>query len=105
MSGMADPMSLEEIRTAIDALDADLVRLLARRESLVRQAAPLKQNSQAVRAPDRVAQVIGRAREHAAAAGANPDVVERIYRAMVQAFIDLELAEHGRTGRPADDRG
>lgn len=93
---MADSMSLDQIRTEIDAVDADLVGLLARREGLVRRAAPLKRDAQAVQAPDRVAQVIGRARERAVAAGANPDVVERIYRAMVQAFIDLELAEHAR---------
>ena len=89
-------VSLEEIRAAIDAVDADLVRLLARRENLVRRAAPLKRDAPAVRAPDRVEQVIARARAQAVTAGADPDVVERIYRAMVQAFIDMELTEHHR---------
>ena len=95
MSAMAE-MSLEEIRAAIDAVDAELVRLLARRESLVRRAAPLKRDAPAVRAPDRVEQVIAQARAQAVTAGADPEVVERIYRAMVQAFIDMELAEHHR---------
>ena len=88
---MADPLSLPEIRAAIDAVDGDLVRLLARREQLVRQAAPLKRDAQAVRDPDRVEQVVTRARAHAVTAGADPEVVERIYRTMIQAFIDLEL--------------
>jgi isochorismate pyruvate lyase len=96
MSGMPEPTSLSEIRAAIDAVDADLVRLLARREQLVRQAAPLKRDQQAVQAPGRVEQVIARARAHATTEGADPDVVERIYRAMVQAFIDMELTEHRR---------
>ena len=91
---MPEPIALEEIRTAIDVVDADLVRLLARRERLVRRAAPLKRDAGAVRAPDRVEQVITRARTQAATAGADPDVVERIYRAMVQAYIDMELTEH-----------
>jgi len=95
MSAMAG-VSLEEIRAAIDAVDADLVRLLARRENLVRRAAPLKRDAPAVRAPDRVEQVIARARAQAVTAGADPDVVERIYRAMVQAFIDMEFTEHHR---------
>jgi isochorismate pyruvate lyase len=94
MSGMPEPISLHEIRTAIDVVDADLVRLLARRERLVRRAAPLKRDAQAVRAPGRVEQVITRARAQAVTAGADPDVVERIYRAMVQAFIDMELDQH-----------
>ncbi|GAA3348368.1 hypothetical protein GCM10020358_66610 [Amorphoplanes nipponensis] len=101
---MPEAMSLDQIRTAIDAVDAELVRLLARREGLVRQAAPLKRDAGAVRAPGRVEQVVARARALAATAGADPDVVERIYRAMVQAFIDMELAEHRRTG-PGIDHG
>lgn len=91
---MPEPISLQEVRTAIDVVDADLVRLLARRERLVRRAAPLKRDAQAVQAPGRVEQIIARARAQALTAGADPDVVERIYRAMVQAFIDMELAEH-----------
>jgi isochorismate pyruvate lyase len=103
MSDMVDATSLDEIRAAIDAVDADLVRLLARRESLVRQAAPLKRDARAVQAPGRVEQVVARARAQATAAGGDPDVVERIYRAMIQAFIDMELTEHHRvTGRPSD---
>ncbi|MFI7543593.1 chorismate mutase [Actinoplanes sp. NPDC049599] len=97
---MPEPISLDEIRTAIDVVDADLVRLLARRERLVRRAAPLKRDPQAVQAPARVEQVVTRARAHAATAGADPDVVERIYRAMVQAYIDMELSEHRRATSP-----
>lgn len=97
---MPEPISLQEIRTAIDVVDADLVRLLARRERLVRRAAPLKRDAQAVQAPGRVEQVIARARTQAVTAGADPDVVERIYRAMVQAFIDMELAAQQRATSP-----
>ncbi|MEU8421461.1 chorismate mutase [Micromonospora sp. NPDC048835] len=88
--------TLTEIRARIDELDAELVGLLARRETLVRQAAPLKSDSQAVRAPDRVAQVVARVRGLAGDAGADPDLIERIYRGMIQAFIEMETDEHHR---------
>ncbi len=39
---MADPQSLSEVRARIDDIDADLVRLLADRQSLVRAAAAFK---------------------------------------------------------------
>ncbi|MCG5449467.1 chorismate mutase [Micromonospora hortensis] len=88
--------TLTEIRARIDELDRELVGLLARREALVRQAAPLKSDAQAVRAPDRVAQVVARVRTVASEAGADPDLIEQIYRAMIQAFIDMETDEHHR---------
>ncbi|MEU5671460.1 chorismate mutase [Micromonospora sp. NPDC047762] len=88
--------TLTAIRARIDELDRELVGLLARREELVRQAAPLKSDGQAVRAPDRVAQVVARVRTLASEAGADPDLIERIYRGMIQAFIDMETDEHHR---------
>ncbi|MEU7614034.1 chorismate mutase [Micromonospora sp. NPDC049204] len=94
---MTDTASaLTDIRAQIDELDAALVGLLARREALVRRAAPLKSDRQAVRAPDRVAQVVARVRTLADDAGADPDLIERIYRGMIQAFIDMETDEHHR---------
>ncbi|MFG1917352.1 chorismate mutase [Micromonospora sp. NPDC048898] len=96
---MTDTASaLADIRAQIDELDAALVGLLARREALVRRAAPLKSDTQAVRAPDRVAQVVARVRTLADEAGADPDLIERIYRAMIQTFIDMETGEHQRLG-------
>ncbi|WP_327041043.1 chorismate mutase [Micromonospora ureilytica] len=88
--------TLAEIRSRIDELDRELVGLLARREALVRQAAPLKSDAQAVRAPDRVAQVVARVRRLASEAGADPDLIERIYRGMIEAFIGMEADEHHR---------
>lgn len=48
---MAEPTSLPELRARIDA---DLIRLLADRQLLVRAAATFKADEQAVRAPDRM---------------------------------------------------
>ncbi len=89
MTGSGD---LAGVRAAIDGLDEELVALLARRERLVRAAAGLKTDAAAVRAPDRVEQVVARARRLAVASGGSPEVAERVYRAMIAAFVDLELS-------------
>src|SRR5262245_14185389 len=52
---------LANIRASIDAIDAQVVKLLAAREALVRQAAPLKADTDAVRAPARAQAVVDRA--------------------------------------------
>ncbi|WP_242908325.1 chorismate mutase [Actinomadura terrae] len=86
--------SLDEVRARIDALDGELVRLLAERQELVRAAAAFKRDEQAVRAPGRVEAVVALARERAEAGGLAPDVAEAVWRAMIGAFIELELDEH-----------
>lgn len=83
--------SLDEVRAQIDALDRQIVTLIAERQKWVVEAGKLKQDEDGVRAPDRVEQVISRLRALATDAGASPDVVERTYRALIAAFIDLEL--------------
>ncbi|MFD0363027.1 chorismate mutase [Nocardia sp. GCM10030253] len=56
---------------------------------------PIRSHSRrsAVRAPARVEQVVALARERATAAGLAPDVAESVWRAMIGAFIELELVE------------
>ena len=92
--------SLADVRAAIDAVDGEIVERLARRQQLVRRAGRLKSHVAAVRAPDRVAAVVARVRELAVRAGADPDLVARVYRTMIGAFIRLELAEAGLPDRP-----
>ena len=77
------PQTLTEVRQAIDGLDAELIALLAKRQTLVEQAGRLK--------PRGVAQVIAARREQAAAAGLSPDVAEAVWQAMIAAFIRLEI--------------
>jgi isochorismate pyruvate lyase len=90
--------SLDEVRAQIDRLDREIVALLAERGDYVRQAARFKKTSADVAAPARVEQVIGKVRGLAGEKGADPVVVERVYRAMIAAFIDAEHKEHARLG-------
>ncbi|WP_347902115.1 chorismate mutase [Pseudomonas purpurea] len=88
--------SLEDLRDHIDRLDRQIVSLLAERGAYVSQAARFKKDSDAVKAPQRVEQVIAKVRALSEQVGANPQVTEQVYRAMIAAFIEQELAEHTR---------
>ena len=72
--------SLGEIRSNIDRLDREIVRLLAERENFVVQAARFKETASDVQAPARVEQVVANVRRHAVEFGASADVLERGYR-------------------------
>jgi len=45
--------------------------------------------------------VINKVRDLAQTLGANPDVTEQVYRAMIAAFIQQELAEHAAFAQPS----
>ncbi|MGD0829789.1 MAG: chorismate mutase [Terracidiphilus sp.] len=88
--------SIEEIRSQIDRIDCQIVALIAERGAYVSRAAYFKKDDAAVRAPGRVEDVIRKVRALAEEAGANPALVESVYRAMIAACIDIESAEHAK---------
>ncbi|QIM19861.1 chorismate mutase [Leucobacter coleopterorum] len=90
--------TIEEVRANIDALDRRIVELIAERQTWLVAAGSLKKDEDAVRAPAKVEQVISKVRGLAEASGASAEVVERTYRALITAFIGLEL-DHHRTDR------
>ncbi|MET1077933.1 MAG: chorismate mutase [Pseudomonas sp.] len=96
MNSIIECASLEAVRGEIDRLDRQLVGLLAERGAYVNQAAAFKHDSDAVRAPQRVEQVLAKVRELAREQGAEVAVVEAVYRAMIAAFIEVELARHAQ---------
>ncbi len=83
--------SLEEARQAIDRIDAEVIRLLGNRAGYVRQVTRFKKDVNDVPAPDRYAAVMRRRRELAEAAGLNPDVIEGMYKLLVDHFIREEV--------------
>jgi isochorismate pyruvate lyase len=86
-------MSLDDLRRQIDALDAELVRVLAQREQVVHEISKCKVDEQAVRDPSRVEAVVTQARQRIAANGGSPALAERVYRAMVGFFIERQLED------------
>lgn len=96
--------SLEQVRSHIDRIDRQIVALLAERGGYVKQAAKFKKSTDDVKAPQRVEQVIGKVRALSDELGANPAVVEQVYRAMISGFIDAELREHAALANEAGAR-
>lgn len=85
--------SLDDIRREIDAIDRDIVALVARRNERVLRLLEHKRTPDAIRVPAREEEVVANVRRMATENGADPDVVERVYRAMIAAFVEYELRE------------
>ena len=85
--------SLEQAREKIDVLDTALIESIATRQFYVDQAVRFKNSVQDVQSPERVEQVINKVRTQAIALGTDPDLVEHLYREMIQRFIQRELKE------------
>lgn len=85
--------SLDEVRANIDRIDNEIIQLLAERTGYVKQASSFKKSEEGVRAPERVAAVIQKVREKAVEYGADPDMVEVLYREMISRFVSMEMNE------------
>ena len=90
---MIECNSIEEVRNNINNIDEQIVKLIALRGKFVKQAAKFKKDSDAVKAPKRVEKVINKVKDLAKSTGANEEVVENIYRTMINSFIKLEMKE------------
>jgi len=82
--------SLDQVRVHIDRLDKAIVPLLVERNHYVMQAAKLKGDVNAARVPSRIEDVVEKVRAVAEERGSNPEIVEAIYRAMIEINIQLE---------------
>ena len=85
--------NLLEVRTNIDRLDHEIIRLMAERGRYVAEAGRFKANPAAVSAPARVEEIIVKVKAIARENGLAESVAERSYRAMIAAFEDFERAE------------
>lgn len=83
--------SLEEVRENIDRIDDNIIKLIAERGSYVLQASEFKKSEEGVKAPNRVEVVIQKVRAKALEYGANPDMVEALYREMIARFVSMEM--------------
>jgi isochorismate pyruvate lyase len=90
-AAQADKDQLAAVRVAVDEVDEQIVALIGRRERLIRIAGTLKADSAEVRAPGRVERVLEHVKATAEQKEVDTDIVEQTYRAMIEAFIKLEL--------------
>ncbi|MEJ6021106.1 chorismate mutase [Ramlibacter sp. PS4R-6] len=82
--------SMAEVRANIDALDEQIVALLARRTGFVAQAARIKGDESQIVDKARIEYIVNRVKRQAAGLGAPDDVVEAAYRALIDASIAFE---------------
>lgn len=85
--------SIDEVRNNINNIDEQIVKLIALRGTFVTQAAKFKKDSHDVKASKRVEEVISKVKNIARLNGANEEVVENVYKAMIESFIKLEMKE------------
>ena len=85
-----------EVRAGVDAIDRELVALLARRFGYMDAAARIKPSRSHVRDEARKAQVIANAAAAAAAAGLPAGLAETLWEALVEASIAHEFNEWDR---------
>ncbi len=91
-----DCTTMPEVRAGVDALDAELVALLAKRFGYMRAAARIKPSRDAVRDEARKASVIAAAVAEAESHGIPADVVGDIWERLVEGSIAYELGEWDR---------
>lgn len=83
--------NINEVRNEIDNIDKAIISLLSQRFEYVKEVVKYKDNtSEAIEASGRKATVFRERREWAEQAGLCPDVIESIYKQLVQYFIDEE---------------
>lgn len=87
-----DCATMADVRAGVDAADAQLVALLARRFGYMRAAARIKPDRGAVRDEARKAQVIANVERHAAALGLPPERLAAVWNELVEQSIAYELA-------------
>ena len=94
---MSEKDLLAACRAEIDALDAELVRLLGRRIEVVDRVVAIKQaHSIPALLPERVEEVVTHVRAEAQTCGTPPDLAERIYRALIAWTVEYEETKLGK---------
>ena len=93
--------TMQDVRREVNALDDVLVPLLVERVGYMTQAARIKQGAEQVRDEARIQAIVDRVRERAQAEGGDADVMEAIYRSLMEACIAYEHREFARLREPA----
>ena len=81
-----------EVRDEIDAIDLEIIKLFGIRFQYVKEIVKFKEKTpESIVAAKRQQIVIQKRREWAFENGIEPDIIEQIYRKLIQYFINEEL--------------
>ena len=83
--------NINDIRTEIDNIDRKVIDLLGKRFGYVKEVVKFKFNKDEVIAQKRYDEVIANRRDWAKANHLSPDLIEEIYRTMLNYFIEEEI--------------
>lgn len=83
--------NMADIRAAIDQLYRQVVALLGQRFAYGKAASKFKTSETTVRAPERFKAMLEQRRVWAEEEGLNADAIEKMYRDLVNNFIDEEM--------------
>jgi isochorismate pyruvate lyase len=83
--------SIDEVRREIDAIDNEIIDLISKRHDFIKAIIKYKSNTDDVYAEDRYNAVIAERRKMAMVHQLNPDVIEKIYKLMMDYFIKEQL--------------
>jgi isochorismate pyruvate lyase len=93
-------LSLADIRREIDRIDRNIIRAIGERKQYVVAAAAFKTTPAEVAAPERFAAMLQARRQWAEEEGLSPDVIEKLYRDLVNHFIAEEQSHWARGTTP-----
>jgi isochorismate pyruvate lyase len=102
MKSPTECQNMEDIRTEIDAIDKEIIVLIGQRAEYVKAAAKFKVNRSDVNAADRVKAMMIQRRQWAQDNRINADLIETIYKELVNHFISEEFM-HWDDFNPGND--
>ncbi|TXH35761.1 MAG: chorismate mutase [Rhodospirillaceae bacterium] len=82
---------MAEVRESIDAIDRELVAILADRLHFIAEAARIKPNRDQVRDDERVEDVLNKVRAAAKEQGVDPELIAGVFRELVERSIVHEF--------------
>ena len=89
-------MTIENIRKEIDRIDYEIIKLLSRRHSFVKQASLFKNSEKDVKAENRVKEVFETRKNWAKDFDLDPDFIEMLYKTIINYFIAREMEEFNK---------
>lgn len=83
--------NMADIRAEIDQLDRQVIALVGQRFAYVKAASKFKTSETSVRAPERFEAMLQQRRAWAEEEGLNADTIKKMYRDLVNHFIEEEM--------------
>ncbi len=90
--------SLEEVRSEIDKIDEEIVKLIAKRSKYVKQAAKFKESVEEIKSDERINDVLNHVRHLAGSLGISPNLVADIFKILIDKMVEMEIEEFKNGG-------